>query len=423
MKLTLKNIGKISEADVEINGITVIAGENNSGKSTIGKALFAVFNSFYNVRNQIKNERIDSVDDKLNIMYRNATSRLTRRFDTNEIAQELVENIDFFKEDQAAIESKVINAILQNDENFIKFVENEVVQEMIMRIKDTLNVSDFDFFKSVLEKRLDAEFNGQVNNIYNSEMGEIKLQIKEEEMTILIQNNIVKEIKNNIDLHTEAIYIDDPFIIDDKPFPLYSLSRMNNGDHRNHLRTKLFFSDRNVNIVEEIVTNSKFENIFEKLSVVCSGEIVKHKSNTFGYKKSNSDKILSVRNLSTGLKTFVLLKKLLTDGMIDYNGTIILDEPEIHLHPEWQLVFAELIVLIQKEFGMHILLNTHSPYFLRAIQVYSAKYSLADKCKYYFAENLEDFSTITDVTENIDKIYQKLSYPLQKLEDERWSDD
>ena len=53
---------------------------------------------------------------------------------------------------------------------------------------------------------------------------------------------------------------------------------------------------------------------------------------------------------------------------------IIIDEPEIHLHPEWQLIFAELIVLIQKEFGMHILLNTHSPYFLNAIQVFSKKY-------------------------------------------------
>lgn len=39
MKLTLKNIGKIGTASVEINGITVIAGENNTGKSTVGRAL------------------------------------------------------------------------------------------------------------------------------------------------------------------------------------------------------------------------------------------------------------------------------------------------------------------------------------------------------------------------------------------------
>lgn len=92
---------------------------------------------------------------------------------------------------------------------------------------------------------------------------------------------------------------------------------------------------------------------------------------------------MNVRNLSTGLKTFVILKMLLTSGVIERNGTIILDEPEIHLHPEWQLLFAELIVLIQKEFGVHVLLNTHSPYFLNAIEVYTVKYGVDDKCKYY----------------------------------------
>lgn len=33
MKLSLKNIGKIEDASIEINGITSIAGENNTGKS------------------------------------------------------------------------------------------------------------------------------------------------------------------------------------------------------------------------------------------------------------------------------------------------------------------------------------------------------------------------------------------------------
>ena len=35
MKLILENIGKISKADIQLDGITVICGENNTGKSTI----------------------------------------------------------------------------------------------------------------------------------------------------------------------------------------------------------------------------------------------------------------------------------------------------------------------------------------------------------------------------------------------------
>ena len=45
MRIFLKNIGKIDNAEVDIDGITVIAGENDTGKSTVGRALFAVENS------------------------------------------------------------------------------------------------------------------------------------------------------------------------------------------------------------------------------------------------------------------------------------------------------------------------------------------------------------------------------------------
>ena len=45
MKLNIKNFAKIKNADILIDGITVIAGENNTGKSTVGKILFSLYNS------------------------------------------------------------------------------------------------------------------------------------------------------------------------------------------------------------------------------------------------------------------------------------------------------------------------------------------------------------------------------------------
>ena len=44
MKLNIENFAKIKNADVVIDGITVIAGENNTGKRTVGKILFSLFN-------------------------------------------------------------------------------------------------------------------------------------------------------------------------------------------------------------------------------------------------------------------------------------------------------------------------------------------------------------------------------------------
>ena len=81
----------------------------------------------------------------------------------------------------------------------------------------------------------------------------------------------------------------------------------------------------------------------------------RQKSGHLGYQLKSAERALSVKNLSTGLKTFVILKTLLTNGTIETNGTVILDEPEIHLHPEWQLLFAELIVLLNKWQAFNIL--------------------------------------------------------------------
>ena len=36
MRLHIENIAKFEMADIDIDGITVIAGSNNTGKSTIG---------------------------------------------------------------------------------------------------------------------------------------------------------------------------------------------------------------------------------------------------------------------------------------------------------------------------------------------------------------------------------------------------
>lgn len=152
MKLSLKNIGKIETASVEINGITVIAGENNTGKSTVGRALFAVFNSFYNIQKQIESERVQNIENLIDIMYRNVTNRYTRRFDSREIAQKIVAQIYLYKDDTEAVKDLIVKTILQYDENFEKHIDDNSIDEYIVRIKDGLNVADLDIFKSVLEK-------------------------------------------------------------------------------------------------------------------------------------------------------------------------------------------------------------------------------------------------------------------------------
>ncbi|MBR0485702.1 MAG: hypothetical protein IJJ69_13170, partial [Oscillospiraceae bacterium] len=52
---------KISSADIKLDGITVICGENNSGKSTIGKILFSYFNSMCDFQTKIDKQKRQAV--------------------------------------------------------------------------------------------------------------------------------------------------------------------------------------------------------------------------------------------------------------------------------------------------------------------------------------------------------------------------
>ena len=49
MNLKIKDFGVIKNADIKVDGITVITGNNNTGKSTIGKVFFSYFNSFHDM--------------------------------------------------------------------------------------------------------------------------------------------------------------------------------------------------------------------------------------------------------------------------------------------------------------------------------------------------------------------------------------
>jgi hypothetical protein len=423
MKLYVKNIGKITEAKVEIKGITVIGGENNTGKSTVGKSLFSMFNSFYAIQQQIREERLLSIENVLRLIYRNFYFYDSEQIkDIDDFSKEILSKADEYRKKPELLKKEILSMfnVTSDKESFFKRTNFEDVAD---RIIDILNISDEDIFNSVVNKKINAEFNGQLLNIYSESEGIISLSVRDQELSVKAVEDTISVSRSDYSLHTEAIYIDDPFVLDNVDFRRIR-RRIIYADHRDQLINKLLSRRNNASVVDEIVVENRFKKIYEKLITVCDGSIVQQKNGRLAYQMKNSDRALSVKNLSTGLKTFITLKTLLTNGTIETNGTIILDEPEIHLHPEWQLLFAEIIVLLNKEFGVNILLNTHSPYFLRAIQVYSAKYEMSDVCRYYMSEIDETGKIfINDVTDNVDKIFAKLSKPLQKLEDERWNID
>lgn len=431
MRLTLENIAKVRKADVEINGITVIAGENNTGKSTVGKALYSVFNSLYHVEDQMRDERVMTISNLLGALYLQIRNRGSRNVELREVAGKILDEYPQQQDKKALIRQAVLDFLFDFGEADVAF-NDAGMDETVDKIGEILAISDDEILKRVIAAKLNGEFNEQINNVYREEDGTIELLIRNNTFKLFASENRVKDISTPFPLKTEIVYLDDPFVLDEVRsyrtilrFPLSesSFALRQGGTHRDQVRDKLSPKRKKTTLIDEILTDQKLDRIYEKIDVVCDGQMILMNRNGLGYQKKGTDKVLDVKNISTGLKTFVILKTLLMNGTLEENGTIILDEPEIHLHPQWQLLFAELIVLIQKEFHMHILLNTHSPYFLQAIEVYAAKYEIADKCKYYLAQLEGDMAVINDVSDSTETIYKLLAKPFQDLENVRYEND
>lgn len=83
MKLRLQNILKVESANIELGGLTVITGENNSGKSSIGKILFSILKATNNAKQVDKLETLQFINSHLLTI-----KRLFNRYNT-----QLLQNI------------------------------------------------------------------------------------------------------------------------------------------------------------------------------------------------------------------------------------------------------------------------------------------------------------------------------------------
>jgi len=97
---------------------------------------------------------------------------------------------------------------------------------------------------------------------------------------------------------------------------------------------------------------------------------------------------------------FSILKLLLAKGEIGEKTLLVLDEPEAHLHPKWQNAFAEVMVLLAKEVGCHILLTTHSPNFMLALEANMRKHEVEELCNFYQTKHLPDSAFVEYVNTN-----------------------
>ena len=101
------------------------------------------------------------------------------------------------------------------------------------------------------------------------------------------------------------------------------------------------------------------------------------------------DERYSMTNTASGIKQMGILQLLLEKNIIKNNSFVFVDEPELNLHPEWQIKFAEFIVQLAKKSNIIFYINSHSPFFIEAIEVYSDFYGVLDRTSFYLSSKCD----------------------------------
>jgi predicted ATPase len=114
----------------------------------------------------------------------------------------------------------------------------------------------------------------------------------------------------------------------------------------------------------------------------------------FGYDENKGVYFITLDNRSlldfgygiTQIVSAIILLGLLVQSSKNKEKTVIFEEPESNLHPNFQSLFIEMIVDVQKNYGLNFIIETHSEYMIRKLQYLTAKKEIKpeDSVIYYF---------------------------------------
>lgn len=456
MRLEIENIGMISKAEIDLKKISVIAGENDTGKSTVGKVLYSIvygINVSPKAYGDTIQNNVQSLIDIIKKKLYNSTPEITfEEFEKGTYFESERDKIDAIIKPLSGMLKSGIFLFLRSEETdtfkeifkeYIETVENNLkmagkidfVKDDLEKLKDYGNFEIKDDFieKAGIKSTLLLEFKEQIRSLFANKAGQIRFY-QERNKVLDLYINKHNKFKWNSKLKKiyskDVTYIESPFIF----------LKLNDGDEEKRILKKLRgvteFCNHTDNLVEKLnslkkhkytkffineIENEILENIDSKkmLENCINGEI-KYSEDDEDFVFIKNSKKIAIENVATGIKTLGLIGLVLKAGCLKDNNILILDEPEVHLHPKWQIKYAKSIVELARNLNIRILITSHSPYFIEAIEKYSRKFGLADETNFYLSQKSEDENSavIENVNNNIEKIFNVLADAYDKLDED-----
>ena len=430
--LTVNNFGPIESAKIDLAKINVVGGKNSTGKSTASKLLYCFLKANAADRQEIAFKSIipdlkaiarnskralkssekfpDLFKHPMNLNDADYDSVVNDFYELKDILDEELEKDNYYDDDldyESVEEYEAIGRAIYYQNQFIEALQYSVknIGEIIKRIDDNSQELTSSLLKNLLDEEFSVQFEPSFDLSYYIANHEDLLDAYGVKGTIEhIQNESKKAVSDNnygefdkfitltsresfckVNLDkdlfesTENIHINDVFYIDS--FSLFDSILFEGLSNTVHLKqlTEIFKNTKQPKRMFDNIINENIIKIEEEIKDIIEG---KFEYSIDGMTFNSSNHSYTMKNTASGLKQFGIIQILLQSRKLTPNTYLIMDEPEVNLHPEWQIKFANILVLLAKSLDMHIYINSHSPLFINAIEAYTEYYGMQDDTNY-----------------------------------------
>jgi len=450
--INISNIGKIENAKIKLNGLTVIAGENNTGKSTVGKILFSIVKAISRYEQDLNENRgqlilkkieklyfiirrIRDISDDINVREqfypRKFLSQIQHLIDIKEIEQPSLFSNNIEEEIEVIFEYKykLITDFKLPDE--IKRKAINILDEIKLSI---ITIEDKDIqIKRALNKVLFSEFYSEITPKGTNKSSQIKYLSGD---NTILNFKISKNEVTKLELYDDLVFDDVIFIESPLLLQMFDIIRSADTLFENDIADRMYRRTPKLPLhVKDLITkieNAKYfsNNLFEKgleqidilkkiSNIINGGYTFEEKDRDFVFSQKVGTKKnvkLKPTNTASGVKSFGIIQLLIQANVLDDRTLLVIDEPENHLHPDWQVKYAEMVIELIKN-DISVIISSHSPYIIQALKYYTDKEGLEEKSNFYLAEFEKGsmYTEINDVTKDLNRIFSKLAKPLKEL--------
>lgn len=440
LNLYIKNIGTLNEVNIDIEGLTIVGARNDSGKSTISKVIGTSLLSLNKYQDTFKDYLEERIKRLLYSIHNTMENNLkNKKVYTQDVPKAVKDYIDYDGEiDLYTILStfdmtfriplyerldRAIKSYRLIIDNFNRYFTSKDLIRLNNLINDLENVKNvkieevttqliLEFFRETFPHNL-------VNFHYNKD-ARILLKDNDNKILDFIIDNNNRAIKCSIGNSSikNIAYIESPQIIDslnsyEETFSEKFLGKNPKLKFYGNQLEKMLTTRRKSNLVFDDERNLQIKKLLNKIEKIIRGEMIFDEQGNREFVFQKGSYKIDTSNVATGIKTFSIIQILIKNNWLNEETILIIDEPEINLHPEWQVKYAEILVLIQKYLNVKLYINTHSSYMIEAFDLYSKYYDINKYTNFYILENYKT----RKMKKSLNPIFEQLNGAFNILDD------